>query len=151
MTIYSPVIFLSQIWSNPFFYVQSNFASWPAYRFLRRQVRWSGIPISLRIFCSLLLWWWVFSCQVMPNSSQPHGLQHTRLPYPSPSPRVCPSSCSVHQWCHSTISSFVTLFSSCPQFFPAGSFPVSQLFTSDGQRASALAQSFQPVFRVNFL
>ena len=23
-------------------------ASWPAYRFLRRQVRWSGIPISLR-------------------------------------------------------------------------------------------------------
>ena len=29
-------------------------ASWPAYRFLRRQVRWSGIPISLRIFQSLL-------------------------------------------------------------------------------------------------
>ena len=28
--------------------------SWPAYRFLRRQVRWSGIPISLRIFYSLL-------------------------------------------------------------------------------------------------
>ena len=29
-------------------------ASWPAYRFLRRQVRWSGIPISFRIFHSLL-------------------------------------------------------------------------------------------------
>ena len=29
-------------------------ASWPAYRFLRRQVRWSGIPISLRVFHSLL-------------------------------------------------------------------------------------------------
>ena len=25
-------------------------ASWPAYRFLRRQVRWSGLPISFRIF-----------------------------------------------------------------------------------------------------
>ena len=25
-------------------------ASWPAYRFLKRQVRWSGIPISFRIF-----------------------------------------------------------------------------------------------------
>ena len=25
-------------------------ASWPAYRFLRRQVRWSGIPISWRLF-----------------------------------------------------------------------------------------------------
>ena len=32
----------------------SSVASWPAYRFLRRQVRWSGIPISLRIFHSLL-------------------------------------------------------------------------------------------------
>ena len=29
-------------------------ASWPTYRFLKRQVRWSGIPISLRIFHSLL-------------------------------------------------------------------------------------------------
>ena len=29
-------------------------ASWPAYIFLKRQVRWSGIPISLRIFHSLL-------------------------------------------------------------------------------------------------
>ena len=29
-------------------------ASWPAYRFLRRQIRWSGIPISFRIFHSLL-------------------------------------------------------------------------------------------------
>ena len=29
-------------------------ASWPAYRFLKRQFRWSGIPISFRIFHSLL-------------------------------------------------------------------------------------------------
>ena len=29
-------------------------ASWPAYRFIKRQVRWSGIPISFRIFHSLL-------------------------------------------------------------------------------------------------
>ena len=35
-----------------------TFASWPAYRFLNRQVRWSGIPISFRIFHSLL---WKFS------------------------------------------------------------------------------------------
>ena len=31
-------------------------ASWPAYRFLRRQVRWSDIPISWRIFCSQRFW-----------------------------------------------------------------------------------------------
>ena len=29
-------------------------ASWPAYRFLRRQIKWSGIPISFRIFHSSL-------------------------------------------------------------------------------------------------
>ena len=29
-------------------------AFWPTYRFLREQVRWSGIPISLRVFHSLL-------------------------------------------------------------------------------------------------
>ena len=34
-------------------------ASWPAYRFLRRQVRWSGIPISLRIIHSFL--WHIIS------------------------------------------------------------------------------------------
>ena len=33
---------------------QPVIASWPAYRFLRSQVRWSGIPISLRIFYNLL-------------------------------------------------------------------------------------------------
>ena len=52
----------TQLWCNPFpIWNQSGVpcpvlavASWPAYRFLRRQVRWSGIPISLRIFHSLL-------------------------------------------------------------------------------------------------
>ena len=29
-------------------------ASWPAYRFHRKQVRWSGIPISCRIFHSVV-------------------------------------------------------------------------------------------------
>ena len=51
-----------QPWRTPFpIWNQSVFpcpvltvASWPAYRFLRRQVRWSGIPISLRVFHSLL-------------------------------------------------------------------------------------------------
>ena len=48
----------TQLWRTPFpIWNQSGVlavASWPAYRFLRRQVRWSGIPISLRIFHSLL-------------------------------------------------------------------------------------------------
>ena len=64
---------------------------------------------------------------------QPHGLQHATLPYCSPSPGVCPSSCPLHQWCHPTISSSVTLFSCLQSFSGSGSFLMSQLFASGGQ------------------
>ena len=50
---------------------------------------------------------------------RPHGLQHVRLPCPSPTPRVCSNSCPSNQWCHPTISSSVIPFSSCPQSSPA--------------------------------
>ena len=74
------------------------------------------------------------------DSLRPHGLQHARLPCPSPSPRVCSDSCPSSQWCHSTISSSVIPFSSCLQAFPAsGSFPKTWLFTSGGWRIGALA------------
>ena len=69
----------------------------------------------------------------MSDSLQPHELQHTRLPCPSLSPRLCSNSCLLSLWCHPAISSSVAPFSSCPQSFPAsGSFPVSRLFTSGG-------------------
>ena len=38
-----------------------------------------------------------FSCSVVPNSLQPHALQHTRLPCPSPTPRACSNSCPSSQ------------------------------------------------------
>ena len=70
----------------------------------------------------------------MSDSLQPLGLQHARLPCPLLSPRACSNSCQLNQWCHLTISSSVTPFSSCSQSFPAsGSFPVSWLFISGGQ------------------
>ena len=79
----------------------------------------------------------LFSCSVMSDSLWPYGLQHTRLPCPSLSPRVCSNSCSLSRWCHPTISSSVTHFS-CHQSFPAsGSFPVSRLFASGGQSIGA--------------
>ena len=75
-----------------------------------------------------------FSCSVMSNSLQPHELQHARPPCPSPTPGVYSNPCPWSQWCQPAISSSVAPFSSCPQSFPAsGSFPMSQLFTSDGQ------------------
>ena len=72
----------------------------------------------------------------------PHELQHSRLPYPSPTPRAYSNSCPLSRWCHPTISSSVVPFSFCPQSFPAlGSFPVSQLFTSSGQSTGASASA----------
>ena len=73
-------------------------------------------------FSTLLL----FSSSVMSSCLWPHGLQHSRLPCPSPSPGVCSNSCPLSRWCHPTISSSAIPFSSCPQSFPeSGSFLLS--------------------------
>ena len=74
-----------------------------------------------------------FSHSVVSDSLRPHGLQHARLPCPSPTPGACPNSCPLSWWCHSTILSFVIPFFSWLQSFPAsGYFPVSQFFASVG-------------------
>ena len=72
---------------------------------------------------------------------QPHGLQHVRLPCPSPTSGAYSNSRPSSWWCHPTISaSVVPRFFSCPQSFPAsGSFPMSQFFTSGGQTTRASA------------
>ena len=71
-----------------------------------------------------------------------HGLQHARPPCPSPAPRLYSNSCPSHQWCHPTISSSVTPFSSHLQSFPAsGSFQMSQLFASGGQNIGVSAST----------
>ena len=73
------------------------------------------------------------SHSVVSNSLWPHGLQHARLPCPSPTPGAYSNSGLSSQWCHPTISSTVIPFSSCLQSSPAsGSFPMSQFFTSGG-------------------
>ena len=85
-------------------------------------------------------WSVVFSHSVVSNPLWTHGLQHTRLPCPSLSPKICSNLCPLSQWCHQPISSSVTPFSSCPQSFPAsGSFPMSQLFASGGWSIEASA------------
>ena len=101
----------------------------------------SALPILNILHCIhvLLL---LFSYPVVSNFLWPHRLQHARPPCPSPSPGVCPSSCSLHWWCCPAISLCDALFSFCLQSFPAsGTFPMSRLFTSNDQNtgASALA------------
>ena len=83
-----------------------------------------------------------FSHSVVSDCLQPHGLQHTRLPCPTPSPGVYSNSLPSSRWCHPTISSSVIPFSSCLQSFPtSGSFPMSQFFTSGGQSIGVSASA----------
>ena len=83
-----------------------------------------------------------FSSSLMSNSLWPHGLQHARLPCPSPTSRACTNSCPLSRWCHPTIPSSAVPTSSRLESFPAsGSFPKSQFFASSGQRFGVSASA----------
>ena len=90
-------------------------------------------------------YFWKHSIQlihsVMSGSLQPHGLQHTRLPCPSPTPGTCSDSYPLSQWRHPTISSSVVPFLCIQSFLASESFLRSQFFASGSQsiETSALA------------
>ena len=91
------------------------------------------------------------------NSFWTHGLQNARISCPLLSPRVCSNVYSLSQWCHPTISSSVTHFSSHLQSFPSsGSFSVSQLLALGGQSigdsssVSVLPRNIQGWFPLGF-
>ena len=99
-----------------------------------------------------------FSHSVMSDSLRPHGLQHSGLPCPSPTPRACSNSCPSSQWYHPTISSSVVPLSFCLQSFQASGFFffLIQWLISLHQVAKVLElwlwqQSFQWIFRTDFL
>ena len=83
-----------------------------------------------------------FSCSVMSDSLQPHGLQHTRPPHPSPTSGAYSNSCPSRWWCHTIISSSVIPFSFRFQSFsPSGYFPMSQFFSLGGQSIGVSASA----------
>ena len=83
-----------------------------------------------------------FSHSVVSDSLRSHESQHARPPCPSPTPGVYSNSCPSSRWCHPAISSSVVPFSSCLQSHPmSGSFPVSQIFTSDDQSIGVSASA----------
>ena len=95
-----------------------------------------------------------YSCSVAKSCPTlwPHGLQHDRLPCPSLSPGVCSNSCPLSWWCHPSISSSVTHFSSHPQSFPAsGSFPMSSHQVAKVLELQFQYHFFQWIFRIDFL
>ena len=112
-------------------------------------VPWPGIePMCLLNHQWILNHWTTreapvqFSHSVVSDFLQPRGLQHIRLPCPSPTPRVYPNSCPLSWWCYPTISSSVVPFSSHLQSFPAsGSFQMSQLCASCGQSTGVSAST----------
>ena len=94
--------------------------------------------VLLTLLRKLLL----FTCSVVSDSLQPHGLQWARLPCPSLSPGACSNSCTSSWWCHPAVSFSVVSFASCSQSFPASaSFLKSWLFSSGGQSVGASASA----------
>ena len=86
-----------------------------------------------------------FSHSVVSDSLWPHGLQQTRLPCPSSTPRACSNSSPSSHWCHPTVSSPVIPFSSCLQsFLESGSFPMSQVIASGGEKYWSFSFSITP-------
>ena len=111
---------------------------------------YNSLPYSLLLQDQQHLLWSQsvqFSHSVMSDSLRTHGLQHSRLPCPSPTPKACSDTGPSSRWCHPTISSSVIPFCSCFLSFPtSGSFPMSQFFASGG-----LSIQFQWIFRTDFL
>ena len=90
-----------------------------------------------------------FSHLVMYDSLEPHGLQHDRLPCPSPTPRAYLNSSPPSWWCHPAISFSVVPFCFRLRSFPvSGAFKMSQFFVSGGQSigASVLPVNIQDWF-----
>ena len=80
--------------------------------------------------------------QSCPTLCDPMNHSTPALPVHHQTAGVYTNSCPLSQWCHPTMSSSVTPFLFCLQSFPAsGSFPMSQFFTSDGQRIDVSAST----------
>ena len=130
-------------------------ALWPPSASTFRRMR-----ASIKAFCSV---WFQnesvqFICSVVSDSLQPYGLQHARLPCPSPTARDCSNSWPSNQWYNPAISFSIIPFSSFPQSFPASRcFPMSQFFASGGQDigvsawASVLPMNIQDWFPLGLM
>ena len=117
----------------------------------------SPFAVHLKLSQHSLLVSYQFSYSVMSYFLRPHGLQHARLPCPSPIHGACSNSWPLSQWCRPIISSSVIAFSSCLQSLIASVFfPVSPFFTSGGQSivvsasASVLPVNIQDWFHLGW-
>ena len=108
---------------------------------LKRSLRFNVHPRTLFL---------LVSHSVLSNSSRSHGLQHARLPCPSPSLGICSNSCPLSRWFHPIISP------SPPAFNLSQHQGLFQWVSSSHQVTKVLVfllqhQSFQWIFKVDFL
>ena len=108
-------------------------------------IMWQGQPTENKLLiyiASKILWIPVqFSHSVVSDSFWPHGLQHARLPCPSPIPWAYSNLHPSSWWCYPTISSSIDPFSGLQSFPASGSFPMSQFFASGGQNIGGSASA----------
>ena len=111
-------------------------------RFLCRSSEGESVPRLLPHF------WWILGLYSVNSVTQscptlrPRGMQHARLPCPSPTPRACSNLSTSSQWCHPTISYSVVPFSSRLQSFPvSGYFQMSQFLALGGQSIGVSASA----------
>ena len=67
-----------------------------------------------------------FSHLAVPDSLQPHGLHHDRLPCPSPTPGACSNSCPLSWWSHPSKH----LIHCRPRLLPPSIFPSIRVFSN---------------------
>ena len=110
-----------------------------------QQVFWEGGSVWYTSMFIML-----FSLPVVSNSLWPHRLQHTRPLCPSPSPEVCPRSCSLHRWCHQPSHPLTPSSSACNLFQHQGLFQSVRCSHQMTKILEFQLQFFQQVFRIDF-
>ena len=128
---------MSSIWPWSMVYMNLKLELISSARWLRIEVQGTRRANRVIEWFQILI---QFSRSIVSDSLRPHGLQHARLPCPSPTPGAYSNSCPSSQWCHPTISSSINPFSSCLQsFLASGSFPM--FFISGNQSIEVSASA----------
>ena len=127
----------------------SRGSSWPT-----DQICISRISRQIFYYCTTWEATVQFSCSVVSDSLQPHGLKHARPPCPSPTPSISSNSCPLSWWCHQPSHLLPSL--SCPAFNLSQYQGLFHWVSSSHQVAKVLEfqlqhQSFQLIFRTDFL
>ena len=129
-------IYLQSTYSHYFVYIELPIDHFSPYKMMGWTKKWFVSPWCMEYYFS-------FSqiTLIVIVVQRPHGLQHTRLLWPSISPGVCSDSCPLSQWCYLTILSCLPLFLLPSVFLSIRVFSSELALPSDGQSIEASASA----------